>query len=76
MVQNGVERIEFGEDAVARYHVDHYERLAGFDSPAHDPVDPRTERLFKLLDGGAFPVTTGRTYGRFKTSPRHTARGC
>jgi citrate synthase len=52
MVEAGVERIEAGEsrEAVAESIVEERDRLPGFGHPEHYPTDPRTDRLFELLE--------------------------
>lgn len=52
MVEAGVDRIEDGEsrEAVAKDIVTARDRLPGFGHPEHSPTDPRTDRLFELLE--------------------------
>lgn len=52
MVQMGVRRVESGEqiERVAADIVDEYDTLPGFGHPSHEPTDPRTDRLFELLE--------------------------
>ena len=52
MVQDGVRRVEDGEsyETIAARIVDERETLPGFGHPSHEPTDPRTDRLFELLE--------------------------
>lgn len=56
LVQDGVKRVENGEDkaAVAAEVVEERDRLPGFGHPLHEPTDPRTDKLFGLLEEEGF----------------------
>lgn len=52
MIQDGVARVADGEDAttVAAELVAERDRLPGFGHPLHEPTDPRTDRIFEVLE--------------------------
>ena len=56
MVQDGVARVADGEDvtAVAEAVVTERDRLPGFGHPLHEPTDPRTDRIFEVLNEEGF----------------------
>jgi citrate synthase len=51
MLYRGKERRQSADvETIAREIVDERDRLPGFGHPIHEPTDPRTDRLFELLE--------------------------
>lgn len=56
LVQDGVSRVEAGGDKtdIANEMIAEMDRLPGFGHPLHEPTDPRTDRIFEVLEEEGF----------------------